>query len=91
MNIVKVSHLVKEYKKIKKDKGLKGAVKNLFVQDVEYVRAVDDISVEIEKGDIVAYIGPNGAGKSTLLYLISGLLKPSEGTVNVNGFNPWDR
>ncbi len=61
MNIIEVDHLVKEYKKIKKEKGLKGAVKNLFVQDAEYVRAVDDISFTIEKGDIVAYIGPNGA------------------------------
>ena len=65
MNIIEVSHLVKEYKKIKKERGLYGAVKNLFVQDVQYVRAVDDISFEVEKGDIVAYIGPNGAGKST--------------------------
>ena len=38
MDIIKVSHLVKEYKKIKKEMGLKGAVKNLFVQDAEYVR-----------------------------------------------------
>lgn len=50
MNIIEVSHLVKEYKKIKKERGLYGAVKNLFVQDVQYVRAVDDISFEVEKG-----------------------------------------
>ena len=44
MNIIEVSHLVKEYKKVKKERGLRGAVKNLFVQNTETVRAVDDIS-----------------------------------------------
>lgn len=63
MNIIEVSHLVKEYKKIKKGSGLRGAVKNLFVQKAEYVRAVDGISFNITKGDIVGCIGPNGAGK----------------------------
>ena len=83
MDIIKVSHLVKEYKKIKKEMGLKGAVKNLFVQDAEYVRAVDDISFEIEKGDIVAYIGPNGAGKSTTVKMLSGIMRPT-----INGISP---
>lgn len=88
MNIIEVSHLVKEYKKIKKDKGLRGAVKNLFVQDVEYVRAVDDISFEIEKGDIVAYIGPNGAGKSTTVKMLSGIMQPTSGEILINGISP---
>lgn len=88
MNIIKASHLVKEYKKIKKEKGLRGAVKNLFVQDVEYVKAVDDISFEIEKGDIVAYIGPNGAGKSTTVKMLSGILQPTSGEILIDGRSP---
>ena len=88
MNIIKVNHLVKEYKKIKKERGLKGAVKNLFVQDIEYVRAVDDISFEIEKGDIVAYIGPNGAGKSTTVKMLSGIMQPTKGEILINGISP---
>lgn len=88
MNIIKVNHLVKEYKKIKKEKGLKGAVKNLFVQDIEYVRAVDDISFGIEKGDIAAYIGPNGAGKSTTVKMLSGIMQPSSGEILINGMSP---
>lgn len=88
MNMIKVSHLVKEYKKIKKEKGLYGAVKNLFVQDVQYVRAVDDISFEVEKGDIVAYIGPNGAGKSTTVKMLSGILQPTGGEILINGISP---
>ncbi|MDE7273623.1 MAG: ATP-binding cassette domain-containing protein [Lachnospiraceae bacterium] len=88
MKMIKVSHLVKEYKKIKKEKGLKGAVKNLFVQDVEYIKAVDDISFEIEKGDIVAYIGPNGAGKSTTVKMLSGIMQPTSGEILINGISP---
>ncbi|EOS35096.1 MULTISPECIES: ATP-binding cassette domain-containing protein [Schaedlerella] len=88
MNIIEVSHLVKEYKKIKKERGLYGAVKNLFVQDVQYVRAVDDISFEVEKGDIVAYIGPNGAGKSTTVKMLSGILQPTAGEILIDGISP---
>lgn len=88
MNIIQVSHLVKEYKKIKKEKGLRGAVKNLFVQDAEYVRAVDDISFDIAQGDIVGYIGPNGAGKSTTVKMLSGIMQPTSGEILINGISP---
>ncbi len=88
MNIIEVNHLVKEYKKIKKESGLRGAVKNLFVQNSETVRAVDDISFSIEKGDIVGYIGPNGAGKSTTVKMLSGILQPTSGEILVNGISP---
>ena len=88
MNIIEVSHLVKEYKKIKKESGLRGAVKNLFVQKSETVRAVDDISFSIEKGDIVGYIGPNGAGKSTTVKMLSGILQPTSGEILVGGVSP---
>jgi len=53
MYAIEVNNLVKEYKVVKKEKGLHGAVKNLFHQEVKFVRAVDDISFQIEKGDIV--------------------------------------
>lgn len=88
MNVIEVKHIVKEYKKVKKEKGLKGAIKNLFVQDIEYVRAVDDISFTIEQGDIVAYIGPNGAGKSTTVKMLSGILNPTSGEILIDGLSP---
>ena len=88
MNIIEVTHLVKEYKKIKKESGLRGAVKNLFVQKSEIVRAVNDISFSIGKGDIVGYIGPNGAGKSTTVKMLSGILQPTSGEILINGISP---
>ena len=47
--------------------------------------AVDDISVNIDEGELIAVIGHNGSGKSTFAKLMNGLLVPSEGTVCVNG------
>lgn len=47
--------------------------------------AVDDISINIEPGQIVAFIGPNGAGKTTTLKMITGLLKPDAGSLAING------
>ena len=47
--------------------------------------ALKNINLDIEKGDVVGLIGKNGAGKSTLLKVVSGVLKPTEGTVEVNG------
>lgn len=88
MYAIEVDHLVKEYKVIKKEKGLRGAVKNLFTQEVKYVRAVDDISFKVGQGDIVAYIGPNGAGKSTTVKMMSGIMKPTSGEILVGGISP---
>lgn len=51
----------------------------------EEFRALNNVSFEIEKGEIVGIIGNNGAGKSTLLKVISGILRPSEGRVTLGG------
>lgn len=88
MYAIEVDHLIKEYRVVKKEKGLRGAVKNLFTQEIKYVRAVDDISFKVGQGDIVAYIGPNGAGKSTTVKMMSGIMKPTSGEILVGGISP---
>jgi len=50
-------------------------------------RAVDGVSLEVAGGEVVGLLGPNGAGKTTAFYLITGLLKPTSGTVYLNGEN----
>jgi ABC-2 type transport system ATP-binding protein len=52
------------------------------------VRAVDDISFSVDRGEVVGYIGPNGAGKSTTIKMLTGILVPSGGSVRVAGVDP---
>jgi len=53
-------------------------------KDFDQIRAVDDISLEIKKGEIVGFLGPNAAGKTTTLRMIAGVLPPSDGEVVIN-------
>ena len=55
---------------------------------VTNVNAVENVSFEVEKGEIVAFIGPNGAGKSTTIKMLTGIIQPSGGQIEVAGFNP---
>ena len=49
--------------------------------------ALKDVSLDIKKGEILAMLGPNGAGKTTLISIICGIVTPSSGEVNVDGFD----
>ncbi len=89
--IISVNHLKKHYKVYKKQPGLMGSIKALFSRQYETIKAVDDVSFDIEQGELIGFIGPNGAGKTTTLKVLSGLLYPTSGKVSVLGFNPWDR
>lgn len=62
-------------------------LKKYFGSGPRQVRAVDGISLSIEKGKLTAVIGASGSGKTTLLNLIGGLYKPTEGTVIIDGVN----
>ena len=88
MPVIEVKNLRKEFKTVKKQKGLKGAVKGLFKPERKIVTAVDDVSFSIEQGEIVGYIGPNGAGKSTTVKMMSGILRPTAGEILINGISP---
>lgn len=89
MSFIIVKNLNKTFKVLQRDSGLINAFKSLFKRNYKYVKAVNDISFEINKGEIVAYIGPNGAGKSTTIKMLTGILKPDSGYIRVDGFNPF--
>lgn len=88
-NMIEVKNVSKEFKKIIKEPGLKGSVKSLFHKKQEIVKAVDDISFTVEKGEILGFIGPNGAGKSTAIKMLTGILTPTSGEIMINGQIPY--
>ncbi len=88
MNVIEVKNLTKEFVIKKKIKG-KEKWKNLFKKRERAIKkAVDDISFSVKEGETLAFIGPNGAGKSTTIKMLTGILYPTAGEVNVLGFNP---
>lgn len=86
-----VDELTKTYQVNKKEPGLMGSLRGLVSRSYESVQAVKEISFMIEEGELVGFIGPNGAGKTTTLKMLSGLLYPTRGKVEVLGFDPWKR
>ncbi len=91
MPVIKVENLSKEFRQRKGREGLAGAIKDLFDRKYNIIKAVDNISYTVEKGEIVGYIGPNGAGKSTTIKMLVGVLVPSSGVVEVNGIVPFKK
>ncbi len=68
--------------------GFLGGLRTLISQEQKEVRAVQDVSFNIRKGEFVGYIGPNGAGKSTTVKMLTGILHPTSGEARVNGLSP---
>ena len=88
---IQVKGLSKHFRLFKREAGLKGAITSFFNRKYENFHALKDISINIEDGEILGILGENGAGKTTLIKLLVGLLHPSSGDVNINGFIPWKR
>ena len=86
---VRVRDLVKTFEVTKKAPGLAGALKGLFRAERSTLTAVDRVSFEVARGEMVGYIGPNGAGKSTTIKMLTGILTPTSGEVICLGFVPW--
>jgi len=87
--IINVENLKKTYKSYERGNTLGEAVKSLFIRKTKLVEAVKGISFSIDKGELVGFLGPNGAGKSTTLKVLTGILFPTSGKVDILGYTPW--
>ena len=88
MPIIEVKKLSKTFKVKIKEKGIKGSIKSIFKPKYKIIKAVKNISFEVEKGEMIAFIGPNGAGKSTTIKMMTGILYPDAGNIKVIDYDP---
>lgn len=88
MKIIQVRELRKHFKIPVRKKGRLGAIRNLFSLERTIKPAVDGINFDIQRGEMVGYVGPNGAGKSTTIKMLTGILLPTSGEVEVDGMVP---
>ena len=86
-----VDHLIKNFEVNVKKPGLTGSVLSLIKPEKKIVRALKNISFSVQPGELVGFIGPNGAGKTTTLKVLSGLLYPTNGFIQVLNYDPWER
>jgi ABC-2 type transport system ATP-binding protein len=89
MTLISVSDLSKTFTSVRRREGIAGSLKDLFHRDKFEVKAVEGISFEVAEGELIGFIGPNGAGKSTTIKMLTGILKPSTGSISVMGYSPF--
>jgi ABC-2 type transport system ATP-binding protein len=87
--LIEVRELSKHFRTFQRREGVWGGIQNLFVREYRTVEAVNKVSFTVERGEMVGYIGPNGAGKSTSIKMLTGILVPTSGFLQVNGFVPY--
>ncbi len=87
--LVEVTDLVRTFQVRPRRRGVVGALRDLVSGRSVEVAALSGVSLTVGAGEIVGYIGPNGAGKSTTIKCVTGILKPTSGTVRVCGLDPW--
>lgn len=90
MAMIEASCLRKDFVKIIKEPGLKGAIRSFIHPEKQIFEAVKDLSFEVPKGQILGFIGANGAGKSTTIKMLTGILKPTSGFCRINGKIPQE-
>lgn len=88
MALIEMERVRKEFKVYKQPKGFLNSLKSIVHRKYETVKAVDDITFDVSRGELVGYIGPNGAGKSTTIKMLAGILVPTAGRVVVDGRVP---
>ena len=96
MKMIEFNHVWKKFKRGEKLRSFRDAIptafRNLLLNgqrqnglEAQEFWALKDVNFEVNKGEVVGVIGPNGAGKSTILKLLSNILRPTKGNIDING------
>lgn len=88
--MINTTNLTKKYRRYRKEEGIRGSISSLWKRNYEEKTAVSHIDLKVEEGEFIGLIGPNGAGKTTLIKMLTGIIAPSDGTVEVLGYYPND-
>jgi ABC-2 type transport system ATP-binding protein len=88
MQLIETKGLTKTYRRFEKEPGLRGSVKSLFRRAYTEKTALKDFDLSVREGEFVGLIGPNGAGKTTLVKLLTGIIAPTLGDLQVLGYTP---
>jgi ABC-2 type transport system ATP-binding protein len=88
MAIIEAEGLSKVFRVARRRRGLSGSLRSVVNPQVRLVQAVQDLSLCVERGEMIGLLGPNGAGKSTTIKMLTGILTPGGGTMRVAGLNP---
>ena len=89
-NIYKTTNLTKKYRRYKKKEGIRGSIASLWKRDYVEKVAVNRFDLSVQEGEFIGLIGPNGAGKTTLIKMLTGIIVPTEGSIDVLGYYPND-
>jgi ABC-2 type transport system ATP-binding protein len=89
MSIIQVKNLCKNFSIAQRQSGFWNGFISVFSRKTQIKTALNQISFEVNAGELIGYIGPNGAGKSTTIKILSGILVPTKGEVQVLGKTPW--
>jgi ABC-2 type transport system ATP-binding protein len=88
MEMIRADGLSKMFRVARRRPGLLGGIRSVVDPEVRKVMAVHNLSLSVERGEIIGLVGPNGAGKSTTIKMLTGILVPSGGEMRVAGLNP---
>jgi ABC-2 type transport system ATP-binding protein len=91
MAAIVVEQLSKSYLVAVKEPGFQGTLSHFFRRTYRPIKAVQEVTFQIAPGEVVGFLGANGAGKTTTLKMLTGLIHPSAGSVNVTGYVPFQR
>jgi ABC-2 type transport system ATP-binding protein len=88
MKLIKAEDINKTFRIYHQGEGLRGYLKSFISREYEEIHAVEGLDLEINEGEMIGYIGANGAGKSTTVKMLTGILEPSSGKIEVNSLDP---